>query len=67
MQKIEKLARTSRQQGCIGKITPKEVEDHVNKLKNKATLDLQGTNNIMIKSGGKDLFESVRELFSVIN
>ena len=67
MIKIEKLARNSRQQGCIGKITSKEVGEHVNKLKNKTTLDQQGTNNIMIKSGGKDLYESVTELFSEIN
>ena len=67
MQIIEQLAKESREQGNCGKITSKEVSDHVNRIKNKTTLDLQDTNNIMIKSGGKDLIESVTELFAEIN
>ena len=66
--KIEKLARKNRQREKHNtEIFKDEVEDHIRKTKNKTTIDLQGTNNIIIKNGGKDLTESLTKLFTEIN
>ena len=66
--KIERIAKANRtRQGQLRKITSKEVEDHIGKTKNKATVDSQGTSNKMLKKGGKDLQESIKVLFTEIN
>ena len=49
------------------KITKKDVEDQIRRLKNKTTIDKQGTNNVIIKNGGKDLVESLTMIFIMID
>ena len=62
-----KTKRKIAQKPHRSKITQKDVEQHIKRLKNKTTVDKQGTNNIIIKNGGKDLVESLTKIFIEID
>ena len=68
IQKIERIAEMSRtRQGGRKGISRQEIEEHIGKVKNKTTVDSQGTSNKMLKKGGKDLQESIKVLFNDIH
>ena len=48
-------------------ISLNEVENNIKNLRNKHTLDCQGWNNKILKNGGKDLTNSINNLFKEIN